>query len=117
MFTDCAFSLIEYLICNYVSKVEIEQLKSKYTLLENESDTTIKKLHCQIKELNLQLKQQSSLNSIIGSTFGYYLWSATQIHAVVDMVLQKVHIYNIITLIHVATPIILLNFEIVNILG
>lgn len=75
---------------NFFLQVEIDQLKSKYTLLENESLNTINRLQCQITELNLQLKQQSAFSSIIGSTFGSYLWQATQIPTVAGMILQKV---------------------------
>lgn len=75
----------------------MESLKSKYTLLENESLTTINQLQCQITELNLQLEQQSSFNSIIGSTFGFYLWEATQEPSVVDIILQNVILPIIIT--------------------
>lgn len=71
-------------------QAEIDQLKTKYTLSENELLITINKLQCQITELSLQLKQQSAFSSIIGSIFGSYLWSATQLPAVADMVLQKV---------------------------
>lgn len=58
--------------------------------MENESLTTIKKLQFQVTELKIQLKQQSTFSSNIGSTFGYYLWKATQIPTVVDMVLREV---------------------------
>jgi hypothetical protein len=58
--------------------------------MENESLATINKLQFQIAELKMQLKQQSTFCSNIGSTFGYYLWKATQMPAIVDMVLQKV---------------------------
>lgn len=71
-------------------KAEIENLKSKYTLMENESIATINKLQFQIAELKMQLKQQSNFSSNIGSAFSYHLWKATQIPAIVDMVLQKV---------------------------
>jgi len=71
-------------------QVEIEQLRSKYNLLENESLSTINKLQLEVTKLNLLLKQQSSFSSIIGSTLCYYLWKATQIPSVVDMVLQEV---------------------------
>lgn len=77
---------------NIFFQVENKQKKSESTLLENESHTTIYNLQCQIKELNAQLKQQSTLNFIIGSTFGNYLWKATQVPAVIDMVLQRVRV-------------------------
>lgn len=59
--------------------------------MEDESLTTINNLQFQVTELKMQLKQQSTFSSNIGSIFGHYLWKATQIPAVVDiMVLQKV---------------------------
>ncbi|XP_060854647.1 uncharacterized protein LOC132932342 [Rhopalosiphum padi] len=67
--------------------LEIE--KSKYNLLENESATTINQLQLEVTKLNWQLKQLSSFSSIIGSTLCYYLWKATQISSVIDMILQK----------------------------
>ncbi|XP_025208184.1 uncharacterized protein LOC112603701, partial [Melanaphis sacchari] len=72
--------------------IEIE--KSKYNLLEKKSATTINKLQLEVTKLNLQLKQQSSFSSIVGSTLCYYLWKTTQISSVVDMVLQKDNITN-----------------------
>lgn len=71
----------------------METLKSKYTSLENKSFTTINQLQCQITQLNLQLKQQSAFSFIIGYTFGFHLWEATQIPSVVDTILQKVNIW------------------------
>lgn len=73
--------------------VEIEQLKSKYNLLKNESHTTINKLQLEVIKLKLRLKNQSRFSSIVGSTFCYYLWKATQISSVVDMVLEEVIIF------------------------
>lgn len=74
---------------------EIELLRSQNTLPENDSQTTINQLKCQITELNLQLEEQSKFSSIIGSTLGFYLWKATQKPAIIDIVLQEV-IYLII---------------------
>lgn len=96
IFADLLYSYFFICILNFLQD-EIEQLRSKYTLLDNESLTTINNLQCQITKLNLQLKQQSTFNSIIGSTFGYYLWKATKIPSVIDIVLQKVKNYNNVT--------------------
>lgn len=43
-------------------------------------------------ELNLQLKHHSTFSSMIGATFGYHLWKATQIPVVANMVLEGVGI-------------------------
>jgi len=59
-------------------------------MLENESVTIINDLKCQVTELKQQLKQQTTFSSIIGSTFGFYIWKATQVPVIVDIVLQKV---------------------------
>jgi len=58
--------------------------------LENESASTINKLQLEVAKLNFQLKQQSSFSSFIGSTLCYYLWKATEISSVIDLILQKV---------------------------
>lgn len=62
--------------------------------MENESATTINKLQLEVAKLNFQLKQQSSFSSLIGSTLCYYLWKATNISSVIDLILQKVIIKN-----------------------
>lgn len=75
-------------IFNPFFQVEIEN--SKYNLLKNESATTINELQLEVAKLNFQLKQQSSFSSLIGSTLCYYLWKATEISSVIDLILQKV---------------------------
>ncbi|CAH1725158.1 unnamed protein product [Aphis gossypii] len=77
--------------------IEIE--KSKYNVLENESTSTINKLQLEVAKLNFQLKQQSSFSSFIGSTLCYYLWKATEISSVIDLILQKDNITNMATFI------------------
>lgn len=62
-------------------------------MLESESQATINKLQSQVVELNLQLKQQLTYSSIIGSVFGSYLWKATSIPGVVDLVSEQVKQY------------------------
>jgi len=71
-------------------QAEVEKLRSKLYLLENKYLNTINELQLEVTKLNLQLKQQSSLNSIIVSTFCYSLSKATQTSSAVDMVLQEV---------------------------
>lgn len=79
----------------YSQIVEIEELRCKYTLLESESQATINKLQSKVVELNLQLKQQSTYSSMIGSIFGLNLWKATTMPDVVDLVLEQVKQYSL----------------------
>lgn len=71
-------------------QVEIKQVIPENTHLENEPVITINELQCQISEFQFQFQQLNFFNSILGSTFCYYLWEATQIPIVIDMVLQGV---------------------------
>lgn len=82
-------------------------------MLENESITTINKLKWQVAELKLQLKQQSKYSSIIGTTFGCYLWKAAQVPVVVDMILQEV----IVRFYNELKNVVLIKIDIFNVLG
>ncbi|XP_022172857.1 uncharacterized protein LOC111035520 isoform X2 [Myzus persicae] len=87
------------LVKTQIKSAEIEELKSEFNLLENESLTTINKLQLEVTKLNLQLKQQTSFSSIIGLTFCYSLSKATQVPSAIDMVLQEDNMTNMAKLI------------------
>lgn len=90
------FVALTYFSFNYVLifflPVEIKQQRSKFISQKTKPLISINKLQCQIMELNLQLKHHSTFSSMIGATFGYHLWKATQIPVVANMVLQGVGI-------------------------
>lgn len=90
VFTDLNIFLNSSIFLVLFFQAEVEKLKSELYLLENKYLNTINELQLEVTKLNLQLKQQSSLNSIIVSTFCYSLSKATQTSSAVEMVLQEV---------------------------